>query len=65
MDKNNLDNLYVKVIAPSALGVKYGKAEITESFFSRKDAEVSGTPGHIMTRNQAGKFITKWNKDIQ
>jgi hypothetical protein len=61
---DNMDNLYVKVIAASVLGNKCGPAFIDKSFFSRKDAEVSESFGHIMTRNQATKFITKWNKDF-
>jgi len=64
-DKNIAENLYVKVIAPSFLGNKCGKAEITESFTTRAEAEASDTPGFIYTRNAANKFITKWNKDFE
>lgn len=64
MDKDNMDNLYVKVRTPIVLNRKVRPAYISESFFSRKDTEAENTPGRIMTRNQADKFIPKWNKKV-
>jgi hypothetical protein len=55
---------FVKVIAPSNLGNKSGKAFVNGTFDTKIECELSEVAGHIMTEKQANTFIKKWNKDI-
>lgn len=64
-DKNVLTNLYVSVITPKVLGRKVRPAYIDESFFSRQEATENGAKGHVMTRNQADKFLKKYNSSFE
>jgi hypothetical protein len=61
MDKNILENLFVKAVFPMVLGNRYD-CSITESFETLEDAEKSDAFGEAMTRDEYAAKAESWNE---
>jgi len=53
---------YVKVHAKRVLSQRIGNAEITGKYPTLEAANESTDPGIVMTPQQAGKYLKKYNK---